>query len=232
MKAFLLAGGEGRRLRPLTDRMPKCLVPIRGTPLLAIWLDTLEREGVEEALINVSQHADQVARFLDGRRQRPPQVHLIREDRPGGTATTVLANRAFVEGEESFWIVYADNLTDMPLAPMVAFHERHEAPLTIALFRTPEPGAAGIVTLEPGGRIARFEEKPERPEGNLANAGVYLARQSIFDAIPRDVAEADFGYDVLPGLVGRMYGYLISGYFADIGTADRLARANVEWPGS
>ena len=143
----------------------------------------------------------------------------------------MLANRAFVQGEESFWIIYADNLTNMALSPMVAYHGRHDAPLTIALFRTAEPRAAGIVTLDPGGCVVRFEEKPERPEGDLANAGIYLARQSVFDAIPAGVAAADFGYDVLPGLVGRMYGYLISGFFADIGTPERLARANVEWPG-
>ena len=85
--------------------------------------------------------------------------------------------------------------------------------------------------MEPGGRIVRFHEKPERPDGDLANAGIYLARQSVFDAIPRDAPAADFGYDVLPGLVGQMYGCLITGFFADIGTPERLARANAEWPG-
>jgi mannose-1-phosphate guanylyltransferase len=231
VRAFLLAGGEGRRLRPLTARMPKCLVPIRGTPLLAFWLDALERQSVGVVLINVSQHADQVEHFLESRRGRPLRVQLVRESRPVGNAGTVAANRGFVDGEENFWIIYSDNLTNMDFGPMAARHVAHHEPLTIALFRTPFPRASGIVTMEPGGRIVRFEEKPAHPASDLANAGIYLARQSLFQWIPPGRATTDFGHDVLPRLAGRMYGHEVEGYFADIGTPERLARAEAEWPG-
>ena len=231
MKAFLLAGGKGERLRPLTDRMPKCLVPIRGTPLLGIWLDALERQGVGDVLINVSRFPDQVERFIEARRGRPPRVRLVPEVDPVGSAGTVAGNRAFVDGEESFWIVYSDNLTNVALAPMLSTHRAHEGVLTMALFRTPSPKSSGIVTVEPGGRITAFHEKPEHPAGNLANAGIYLARQAVFDWIPRGMATTDFGHDVLPRLVGMMYGFEVNGYLADIGTPARLAKANADWPG-
>ena len=94
-------------------------------------------------------------------------------------------NRAFVDGEESFWIVYSDNLTNVALAPMLAFHRAHRDVLTMALFRTPEPQSSGVVSLEPGGSVTAFHEKPERPSGNLASAGIYLARQALFESIPR-----------------------------------------------
>jgi mannose-1-phosphate guanylyltransferase len=231
MKAFLLAGGKGERLRPLTECMPKCLVPIRGTPLLGIWLDALARQGVADVLINVSRFPDQVERFVESRHGAAPRVRVVPETEPLGSAGTVAAHRAFVDGEESFWIVYSDNLTNADLAPMLAFHRAHDDVLTMALFRTPEPQSSGVVALEPDGRISGFQEKPERPVGDLANAGIYLARQALFEAIPPGLAITDFGHDVLPGLAGRMRGYAIEGYIADIGTPARLARAEAEWPG-
>ncbi len=231
MRAFLLAGGTGERLRPLTDRMPKCLVPIRNVPLLGIWLDALERQGVGDVLINVSRFPEQVERFVAARRGRAPRVTVVAEGVPVGNAGTVAANRGFVDGEESFWIVYSDNLTNAELAPMLAYHLGHRDVLTMGLFRTPEPESSGIVSLDPDGRVAAFREKPEQPNGNLANAGIYLARQTLFDSMPRGRATADFGHDVFPGLVGRMRGFEIAGYLADIGTPGRLERAEAEWPG-
>lgn len=231
MKAFLLAGGKGERLRPLTECMPKCLVPIRGTPLLGFWLDALARQGVGDVLINVSRFPDQVERFVESRGGAGPRVRVVAETIPVGSAGTVAANRGFVDGEESFWIVYSDNLTNADLAPMLACHRTHGDVMTMALFRTPEPHASGVVSLEPDGRISGFHEKPARPIGNLANAGIYLARQALFECIPEGLALTDFGHHVLPGLVGRMHGYAIDGYIADIGTPARLARAEAEWPG-
>ena len=231
MKAFLLAGGRGERLRPLTDRMPKCLVPIRGTPLLGLWLDSLGRLGVADVLVNVSRFPDQVERFVRSRGGAGPRVRVVPEAVPVGSAGTVAASRTFVDGEESFWIVYSDNLTNANLAPMLDFHRTHGDVLTMALFRTPDPQSSGVVSLEADRRISGFHEKPARPVGNLANAGIYLARQTLFDGIPTGLALTDFGHHVLPGFVGRMRGYAIEGYLADIGTPARLAQAEAEWPG-
>ena len=230
MKAFLLAGGLGERLRPLTLRMPKCLVPIRGVPLLEIWLRLCERYGIDEVLLNVSQHPALVQDFLD-RRSGGVRVHLVRESEPVGNAGTVLANRAFVAGEESFWIVYSDNLTDMSLDRMLAFHRAHDGLLTMGLFRTAQPRMSGIVELDESGRIVGFAEKPQEPSSDLANAGIYLARQSVLEQIPPGPRLVDFGHHVLPRLIGRMYGYRIREYFVDIGTPAALARAEADWAG-
>ncbi|MCC7035537.1 MAG: nucleotidyltransferase family protein [Acidobacteria bacterium] len=228
MKAYLLAGGRGERLRPFTLHTPKCLVSIDGTPLLGVWLDLFEREGVTEVLLNVSHFDDQVRAFV-GARARGPSVTLVVESEPIGSARTVLEHRDFVRGEESFWIVYADNLTDMRLAPMAATHRAHDGVLTIGLFHAPDPRAAGIVELDASGRVVGFEEKPREPRGDLANAGVYLARQSVFDCIPPRSGVVDFGLHVLPRLVGRMTGHVIDGFLMDIGTPSALERANANW---
>lgn len=228
MKAFLLAGGLGERLRPFTDRLPKCLVPINGVPLLAIWLDLCKRSGIDSVLINVSRHGEAVEEFLQAG-DLGIDVHLVRETEPVGNAGTVLANRDFVRGEDNFFILYADNLTDAALSKLFAFHGGHEGALSMGLFRTSTPTSGGIVELAPDGRILRFEEKPPRPVGNLANAGIYVARQAVFDSIPKDRPVVDFGQHVFPKLTGRMYGQVVDGYLLDVGTPSGLAAGCNDW---
>lgn len=229
MKAFLLAGGRGDRLRPLTDHIPKCLVPIDGVPLLAIWLDLLQREGVTDVLLNVSQHVSLVERFLADRPGGGPSVVLLAEASPRGSAATVRDARHFVDGEADFGICYADNLTTVRLAPFRAQHDRHAAPVTMGLFRAADPTSCGIAEMDADGRIVSFEEKPRQPKGDLAFAGMILARPSLFERIPRRDGIVDFGLDVLPGLTGEMFGYVIPEYLADVGTPERLSRATAEW---
>jgi mannose-1-phosphate guanylyltransferase len=204
------------------------MVPIAGVPLLGIWLDLCARAGVTHVLVNVSRHADHVERFLAAS-ARPVAIRLVREAAPVGNAGTVRANRAFVAGEESFYIFYADTLTDVSLDALAAAHAAHDAPLTMGLFHAPDPRAAGIVEVRDDGLVTSFEEKPAHPAGSLANAGVYVGRQGLFDAIPARDAVVDFGHDVLPRLTGRMYGRLLDGYLRDIGTPEALARALQEW---
>lgn len=228
MRAFLLAGGRGERLRPLTLTTPKCLVPIDGVPLLGIWLDLLDRNGITDVLVNVSHHVDQVRTFLRAR-PRGPRVELVVEPAPMGTAGTVVANRSFIQGARDFWILYADNLTDLAMAPMLRAHREHGGLLTMGLFRAPEPSAAGIVSLAADGRVIGFEEKPAHPQSNLANAGVYVATPELLECVPhRD--QLDFGLDVFPALVGRLYGYVIDDFLMDVGTPITLDRARRAWP--
>jgi len=228
VKAFLLAGGRGTRLQPLTETVPKCLVSIGGTPLLGIWLDLLDRHGVGDVLLNVSHHADQVDTYLASRSDGPA-VRLVVEDRPYGNAGTVAREAAFVAGEESFWICYADNLTDVALDRMLAIHRAHDGVMTVGLFHTPNPSASGVVQRDARGRIVAFEEKPEHPTTDLANAGIYAARPALFEHIPTNAEIVDFGHDVLPRLVGRMYGHVIDQFLADVGTIGRLERASAAW---
>jgi mannose-1-phosphate guanylyltransferase len=231
VKAYLLAGGRGERLRPMTLATPKCLVPIEGTPLLAIWLDLCEQQGVTDVLLNISHHHEQVRSFLAAR-SGGPRVTLVVEDEPVGSACTVREHRDFVRGAERFWIFYADNLTDLRLASMLAADARHEdVVMTVGLFRAPDPRAAGIVQLDRDGRVVAFDEKPAKPRGDLANAGVYLARPSLFAHIPDRRGIVDFGHDVLPHLAGRMAGHVIGELLIDVGTPAALDRACQLWRG-
>ena len=227
MKAFLLAAGKGQRLAPLTGSVPKCLVPIRGRPLLGIWMDLCSRQGVRHVLINTHHLARQVAEYLEAQRF-PLEVTLVHEEALLGSARTVALNRAFVQGEDRFLILYADNLTDLDFGPLVEFHATHDGVLTMGVCRSGEPARGGVVEMDERGRIIGFEEKPRQPRSCWINAGVFCAGPALFDRIP-DREHVDFGYDVLPGLVGAMYGYRINEYFLDIGTPEAYQRAQAEW---
>jgi len=229
MRAYLLAGGRGERLRPLTDRVPKCLAPVGGRPLLAYWLTLCRREGVTDVLLNVSHHFEMVEAFMASWLEPTPRVTLVRELEPSGTATTVRRERWFSDGASDVWVFYADNLSDLRLAPMRRLHDTHAGLLTVGLFHTPTPSAAGIVELDATGKIVSFVEKPANPQSDLANAGVYLMRSAAFDAIPDGPGLVDFGQHVLPSLVGRMHGYVIPDFHEDIGTPDRLVHATAGW---
>ncbi len=230
MKAFLLAAGMGTRLRPLTDTLPKCLVPICGEPLLAIWFRLLRAHGIAAVLVNVHHLADQVRACVAAHTPAGLHVELVDETTLLGSAGTVRANRAFVEHDRAFFILYADNLTDVDLTALHAFHCARKSTFTMGLWHAPEPRACGIAELDAAGRVISFEEKPAQPRSDLANAGVYLATPAVFADIPGQAPPVDFGLHVLPRLVGRMYGVAVNGYLLDIGNHERLARAEREWP--
>jgi mannose-1-phosphate guanylyltransferase len=229
LKAFLLAAGHGTRLRPLTDKTPKCLLPIRGTPMLEIWLETCRRCGIDEVLINIHAHAELVRGFL---RARPSHVRVkvVEERVLLGSAGTLLANRAWVATDPYFWVFYADVLHNVDLAAMRQLHASRLPVATIGVYKVPDPTRCGVVEVTKDGIIAEFVEKPPVPRSNLAFAGLLIAAPELLDAIPREPM-VDIGFNVLPQLAGRMIAYPISDYIIDVGTMDNYRKAQDEWPG-
>lgn len=236
-KAFLLAAGQGTRLRPLTDHTPKCLVPIDGQPLLSIWLDFCERLGVQEVLINTHHLAGQLSDWA-AKQKSALKIRLFHEEVLLGSAGTLAANRAFVGDDSNFYVFYADNLVRTDLSRLRSTHRENSGVVTMGLFETPRPQDCGIVTLDDDGRIISFEEKPVHPRSNLAFAGLLIASTSLFDWLPQPTypdrsngtsRAADLGKEILPKLVGKMWGARLEGYLLDIGTPENYARALREW---
>lgn len=238
MRAFLLAAGKGTRLRPYTDSLPKCMIPIHGKPLLEIWIDLLCAHGIDTVLINTHHHADQVHAFVDHiKGKQPIHIRLVHEPALLGSAGTVWKNRDFVKDEDDFVIAYADNLTDLDLTEMIDFHREYRSNggvLTMGLFSAPNPSACGIAVLDQEKRIIDFYEKPQNPMGYLANAGIYIAANTLFKTLSRAAEENqsvfDLGHHVLPALTGKMFGYPINGYIRDIGTVSSYRQALTQWP--
>jgi mannose-1-phosphate guanylyltransferase len=229
MKAFLLTAGNGTRLRPLTDQNPKCLLPIQGTPLLALWLENCRRSGVDEVLINLHAHSAKVRNFISGY-QDGPRVYLAEERELLGSAGTLAENRSFVKGEDSFFILYGDVLTNVSLTDMLAFHEQKNALATLGIYQVSDPQRCGIVSFDQERVVRDFVEKPSRPESNWAFSGVMIARPQVIDLVPPQ-RPADIGFHLLPQLVGRMAVYPIPGFLVDIGTLENYRAVQSSWPG-
>lgn len=233
MKAFLMAAGLGTRLRPITNTIPKCMVPIKGRPLLSWWMELFEKHNVSDVLINTHYLAEPVRNFISSYNRQSNKVRIYESYEPTllGSAGTLKENKKFVEDESSFLICYADNLTNINLSELIFWHEQVNPVLTMGLFYTNNPTGCGIATLNDKHIITEFVEKPKHPASNLANAGIYVAGQEIFNYIPAGKGETDMGKDVLPLLIGKMAGYEIKDYLLDIGTIGNYQKAQEEWQG-
>jgi len=229
MKAFLLAAGHGTRLRPLTDSIPKCLVPIRGRPLLDIWLDLCARSGITDVLINLHAHSLPIEQHLQ-RRASPVNVRLIYEAQLLGSAGTLAANREWIASDPAFWILYSDVLTNTNLRRISEFHCAHGAVATLGLYQVPDPSRCGVAITDDKGVIVGFEEKPHSPRSNWVFSGLMVAGSALFDLIPPDIP-ADIALHLLPRLLGHMRAYPISDYVLDIGTMSNYKKAQTSWPG-
>src|SRR4051794_8222101 len=173
--SIILAAGNGTRLRPLTDTIPKCLVPIAGRPLLDYWVDRLSDAGIREARVNTHAHADQVRAYIRLNNAKG-RLHLTEsyEHELLGSAGTIAAHADLADSVDAIIIIYADNLSDVDLQRMLAFHDAHDDPFTMLLFRPSDPRACGIAELDEDGLVVSFVEKPREPRSDLANAGVYI----------------------------------------------------------
>lgn len=232
MRAVLLAAGHGSRLRPLTDEIPKCLVPVNGRPLIDYWLRNLAAIGVERFLVNLHHRSDMVRAYLE---QGPfaRQIEFVCEKELLGTGGTLLANRGFLVSGTTL-VAHADNLCLCDFSAFVAAHRDRPrgTELTLMTFRAAEPRGCGIVELDAQGVVRGFHEKAADPPGNLASAAVFMVEPELvgaLDAIGRPVI--DLSRDVLPRMTGRMFAWHNSSYHRDIGDAESWLAAQTDFPG-
>ena len=227
MRAILLAAGLGTRLRPLTNTIPKCMVPIKGQPLLGIWLECLTKAGIGPFLVNTHYLADQVESFIKTSTHHK-QVSLVHELELRGTAGTLLENLDFFQGGDGM-LIHADNYC---LADLSAFEQAHlqrptECVMTMMTFRTDNPSACGIVELNAQGVVVGFHEKVANPPGNLANGAVYILSAEFLEWIGQELfAVNDFSVEVLSRFMGRIYTYETKEIFIDIGTIGAYKKAS------
>jgi histidinol-phosphate phosphatase family protein len=196
--------------------------------LLDFWVERLVEAGIVEARINTHALAEVVRAYIE-QVNADGCLRLLESYEPVllGSAGTIAANAGLADGADHIIVIYADNLSDIDFRPLITFHCRHGDPLTMVLFRAPNPRACGIAELDAQGRIVSFVEKPERPASDLANAGVYLLTAAAYREIAA-LQAFDLGFDVLPRFVGRMRGWVWGGYYLDIGTPEVLERARRE----
>lgn len=232
MKVLLLAAGLGTRLRPITDKIPKCLVPVCGKPLLGYWLELLTQAGIEKILVNTHYLPESVRNFI---RIQPEsilsRVSLVHEESLLGTGGTVLRNRDYF-GREPFIVAHADNLTLFDVRAFINAH-RGRPPgtaITMMTFSTDVPRSCGVVEIDNDGVVRAFHEKVENPPSNIANAAVYIFEPEVVDYIDGlGKSFVDLSTEVIPYYVGRIAAYYNNQYHRDIGTPESLRIAEREF---
>jgi mannose-1-phosphate guanylyltransferase len=227
MKAVVLVGGEGTRLRPLTETVPKPLIPFMNRAFLHHVLDHLARHGVKEAVLSSSYLEREFHSFLE-ERTGPPRITWITESQPLGTCGAVAGARHLLDG--TFLVLNGDVLTDLDLSAMVALHRQRKAVATIALTPVDDARPYGLVDREDGGKVLAFREKPPELVPGTINAGTYVLEPRALDGVPEGVA-VSIERETFPGLISRgepVYSFVWRGYWRDVGTPEAYLQAHMD----
>lgn len=214
-----MAGGLGTRLRPLTFKRPKPLVPILGKPVISYILDSFVRGGFTSVVLTTSYMPELIIKGIE----RPILYSFEKE--PLGTAGGVKKVAEFLD--DTFLVGSGDVLADVDVEALYRYHKEMGGKATMALTRVEDPSEFGVAVLDDAGRIEQFVEKPKREEAisNLVNAGIYVLEPDVLNLIPEG-KEYDFSRDLFPKLLEDIYGFELSGLWIDIGRPGDLLRAN------
>ncbi|HEX5365544.1 MAG TPA: mannose-1-phosphate guanyltransferase [Acidimicrobiales bacterium] len=228
MKAVIMAGGEGTRLRPLTSNAPKPMMPIANTPMMEHIVALLHEHGFDDIVVTVAFMANHIRNYFGDGSELGVRMVYATEETPLGTAGSVLNAREQLD--ERFLVISGDVLTDIDLGAIARFHEEHGALATIGLTPVENPLEFGIVITREDGSIERFLEKPSWGQvfSDTINTGIFVLEPEIFDHIEPG-RPVDFSSDVFPRLLeeGRpLYGAVVEGYWEDVGTLEAYVRAH------
>ncbi len=234
MKAMVLAAGQGQRLRPLTEKIPKALVPVARRPMIEYPLLLLRHYGICEIVINLHHLGDQLEDYLGDGASLGLQIHYSREAELLDTGGGLLKARSFLD-DGTFIVINTDVLIDLPVTDMIAYHHRHGAVATLALRPDPLAEQYGSMEIESDGRICRFLHA-RRPSVTTCSGpalmftGVQILEPRIFDYMPVNSAPRKFGTtkDTYPKMLlaeEKLYGYRFDGFWLDLGTPLRIKEA-------
>jgi mannose-1-phosphate guanylyltransferase len=228
--AVILAGGAGKRLKPLTEHRPKPLIPVAGKPCIDYVIRSLVSADFKRIIITTGYMSDRVIKSIADGAQYGAHILYSFEEVPVGTAGAVKKVEGFLNG--TFVVASGDVLADVDIRGLYEFHKKKKAVATMALTRVDDPTDFGIVGLAKDGCIKRFKEKPRKEEvfSNLINAGIYVLEPKVLDYIPPN-AMYDFAKNVFPALLKEglpVYGMPVEGLWRDIGRPQDLLRASLD----
>ena len=230
MKAVVMAGGEGNRLRPLTSNQPKPMVPVVGKPCMEHILELLREHGMSEVIVTVAFLPQAIRSYFGEGETLGMQIGYSVEESPLGTAGSVRLTAKQLE--ETFLVISGDALCDVDLSALIAFHKEKGAAVTIGLKSVENPLEFGIVVTDEEGRVERFLEKPSWGQvfSDTINTGIYVMEPEVLNHVPAD-RPYDFSKELFPYLLemGRpLYGFVLDGYWQDIGNLDQFRQANFD----
>ena len=231
MRAVLMAGGSGTRLRPLTCDLPKPMVPVLNRPIAEHIINFLKRNNITEIIATLYYLPDVIRNyFQDGKDFGVEMTYAVEEDQPLGTAGCVKNIQQWLD--DTFLVISGDGITDFDLQSAIAFHRAKRSKATLILTRVPNPVEFGVVITDSDGRIKRFLEKPSLSEifSDTINTGTYILEPEVLNYLPEN-EESDFSQDLFPILLARgepMYGYIAESYWCDVGHLDVCREAQYD----
>jgi mannose-1-phosphate guanylyltransferase/phosphomannomutase len=231
MRAVLMAGGSGTRLRPLTCDLPKPMVPILNRPISEHIVNLLKRNGITEIIATLHYLPDVMRDyFQDGKDFGVQMTYAVEEDQPLGTAGCVKNISDLLD--DTFLVISGDSVTDFDLKAAVRFHKEKGSKATLVLTRVPNPIEFGVVITDEENRIRRFLEKPSTSEifSDTVNTGTYILEPEVLDYLP-DNQESDFSKELFPLLLEKgepLFGYVADGYWCDVGHLEAYREAQYD----
>ncbi len=227
MKAVIMAGGEGTRLRPLTSNQPKPMVPILNRPVMEYIVELVKSHGITDVVATLQFLPQLIKYYFGDGREYGVDLSYVVEEHPLGTAGSV--KNAEHHLNETFLVISGDALTDIDLTRVIAYHREKGAMATIVLKSVENPLEFGVVIADEEGHIQRFLEKPGWGEvfSDTINTGIYVLEPEVFRYVPDDT-QYDFSHDVFPALLAEgqpMFGYVADGYWCDIGNHAQYMQA-------
>ena len=230
MKALIMAGGFGTRLKPLTNNLPKPMVPMVNKPMMQHIIELLTRCKITDLVTLLYFHPEMIENYFgDGSKFGVKMTYIGAAD-DLGTAGSVRNAKNYLNSP--FLVISGDLLTDFDLVKAIEFHNKKKAKATMVLTRVENPLPFGIVITDEDGRITKFMEKPSWSEvfSDTINTGIYILEPEILDLIPPG-KEFDFSNDLFPLLLhnkAALYGYIAEGYWRDVGSLDEYRQANLD----
>lgn len=227
MKAVVMAGGSGSRLRPLTVNRPKPMVPMVDKPVISHILALLRRHDIHDVVITVGYMAESIQDYFGDGSSLGMNIEYSVEETPLGTAGSVKQAQDLLD--ETMIVISGDAVTDIDLSAVIEYHRQKEAMATLTLYRVANPLEYGVVIIDDEGRIQQFLEKPSWGEviSDTVNTGIYILEPEIFDYFESGIP-FDFSNDLFPIMMEKedpMYGYVAEGYWCDVGNLDEYRRA-------
>ena len=214
MQAVIMAGGYGTRLKPLTNELPKPMVPIIDKPIIEYIIYNLKKHGITDIIVTLGYKPERIMDYLGDGKKYGVDIRYSVETVPLGTAGGVKKISEMIDG--TFVVISGDALTNIDLSGMIAHHKTHGKLMTMAVKEMEDVTGFGVVKCDSDGVVTSFIEKPSHSIDKLVNTGIYILEKAVFNNIPD--GKYDFARELFPKMMDNLSAYRMSGYWSDIGT--------------
>lgn len=216
MQALILAGGQGKRIRSLTDKIPKPLLPVRGFPFLALLINFLKSQGIKEFILAVGYKGEMIENYFGTGLKFKTKIVYSKEESPLDTGGPIKKAENLIK-DKDILILNGDSFINLDLQKMLRFHKKMKKPVTIAVTKIKDSSRSGQLMIDKSSIITRFEEKGRQKKEGFINAGVYIFQKRILKDFPKD-EKISLEKNIFPELAGKIAAFKVKDYFIDIGT--------------